>query len=458
MSKPDPRQEAPTPRDYDEATFSELVPFRSKQINVLKSPLLWVIGASGVMITVLYSTFFDFSSNGGSLAVFNTFGFFTMGYILLSILALIYVYARTDRPFWHFIVPALFVYAMLRMGLGQPYFIIFRGWMDIKWMGGPSPLLHFFWMFVGAGLMEELMKNTTTVLGALLLVKYAHLRNSSPQIFDFLVIRNPLDGLLMGVVGGAMFIFIETGWQYFPDMFKNNPTYETLLSGLMLLLPRVISGMVGHIGWAGILGYFIGLWVLRPSTWKYMVFAWIGVSALHGLWNTNSYIPILGHISVGVTTLFFAGCILKARQINMSVGRVANNYGSIVVMPGDRPTSELLPMTSAPRSSFLKEEVSELPSAFLVMGAVRLKALAGKPVDFKPLADQGHQTSDLSAEVTRHPTRADVIGLKNTGARKWTAILRDGKRMELETGRNIRLAAGVQIDFGAGPIATIEVV
>jgi hypothetical protein len=96
------------------------------------------------------------------------------------------------------------------------------------------------------------------------------------------------------------------------------------------------------------------------------------------------------------------------------------------------------------------------PGAFLMMGDVRLRAIAGQPIDFQPLAGQGQDISGLVAEVTRHPTRADVIGLKNTGTRTWTAILRDGTRMEVETGRNIRLAPGVQIDFGGGPIATVE--
>ncbi|MGB7242867.1 MAG: PrsW family glutamic-type intramembrane protease [Sulfitobacter sp.] len=458
MSNPDPRREAPTPRDYEEATFSELVPFRSTQINVLKSPLLWVIGGTGVMILVLYNSFGEFFSTGGDLKTFLFFGLVTIGYILLTILALIYVYARTDRPFWHFIVPAVFVYAALMTPLGAPYFTIFRGWLDPQWVNGNSFMSHFIYMFFAAGLMEELMKNTTTLLGAVLFVKYASLRQNNAGVFDILAIRGPLDGLLMGVVGGAMFIFVETGFQYFPKQFAQQATAENLLSGLMLLLPRTISGMVGHMGWAGILGYFIGLWVLRPSTWKYMLYAWIVVSGLHAMWNSQSFVPLFGIASVGATTVLLVACLLKARQISTTVGATRNDYGSIVIMPGDRPTSQLLPLTSAPTSAVVGNQAGPQPGAFLVMGDARVRAFAGEAVDFGPLADQGQQPSDLSAEVTRHPTRADVIGLKNTGARKWTAILRDGKRMELETGRNIRLAAGVQIDFGAGPIATVEVV
>lgn len=457
MANSDPRQDAPTPRDYDEATFSELVPFRSKQINVFKSPLLWVIGATGIIILILYSSLGQFFSTGGDLKTFMFFGLVTIAYILLSILALIYVYARSDRPVWHFVIPAVFVYVALTTPLGSPYFTVFRGWMDPQWMNSPSFIAHFTYMFSGAGLMEELMKNTTTLLGAILFVKYAQIRQSNQKVFDILAIRGPLDGLLMGVVGGAMFIFVETGFQYFPGIFAKEATAENLLGGLMLLLPRTISGMVGHMGWAGILGYFIGLWVLRPSTWKFVLYAWIVVSALHAAWNSQSHIPILSYLSVAATTVLFVACLLKARQISTNIGASRNDYGSIVIMPGDRPTSELLPMTSAPKSVFVEPAAAAHPNAHLVMGDVRLPAFAGKPVDFQPLSGQGIDSAGLAAEVSRHPTRSDVIGLKNTGAKTWTAILRDGKRIELESGRNIRLAPGVQIDFGAGPVATVEV-
>lgn len=457
MPNQDQRPEAPTPRDYDEATFSELVPFKSTQINVLKSPLLWVIGATGIMILVLYNSFGTFFQSGGDLKTFLFFGLVIIGYILLSILALIYIYSRTDRPVWHFIVPAAFVYLALSTPIGAPFFIIFRGWLDPQWLNSKSFFEHFIFMLFAAGFMEELMKNTTTLLGAVLFLKYASLRQNNAQIFDILATRGPLDGLLMGVVGGAMFIFVETGFEYFPRQFAKQANAETLLSGLMLLLPRTISGMVGHMGWAGILGYFIGLWVIRPSTWKYMAYAWVAVSVLHAMWNSQSHVPAFGLISVALTTVLFVACLLKARQISTKVGATRDDYGSIVIMPGDRPTSQLMPLTATPAPTIADNPATPQPGAFLVMGSVRLRASAGEPVDFQPLNAQGLETSGLSAEVTRHPTRSDVIGLKNTGARTWTAILRDGKRMELETGRNIRLAAGVQIDFGAGPIATVEV-
>lgn len=452
MADKDLPKATPTPRDYEEATFSELVPIRSSQINVLKSPLLWIIGVTGIVILALYSQLGAFFAGGGQVSVFITFGLIVIGWLLLSILAVVYLYSQTDRPVWHFVVPAIAIFLMLRTPLGLPYFMVFRGLLDEKWVGS-SLIPHFIYMFSGAGLMEEAMKNTATLIGAVLMVRYAHLRASNSAIFDMLAIRGPLDGLLMGVVAGAMFIFIETGYQYFPSQFGDQPTAEGLLSGLMLLLPRTISGMVGHMGWAGILGYFIGLWVIRPATWKFMLYAWFVVSALHAAWNTSSFIPLLGPASTAATAVLLVACLLKARQINASLGAVRNDYGSIVIMPGDRPTAELLPM-SVQAKPVVVEAVS--PKLSIVIGDIRLKAVPSKPVDFSLLAATGLDISGLGAEVSMHPTRADVIGLKNTGSLTWRAILRDGKRIELETGRNLRLASGMQIDFGVGPIASIE--
>jgi RsiW-degrading membrane proteinase PrsW (M82 family) len=35
--------------------------------------------------------------------------------------------------------------------------------------------------------------------------------------------------------------------------------------GMMLLLPRVFGGLVGHMAYSGLFGYFIGLSVIRPK-------------------------------------------------------------------------------------------------------------------------------------------------------------------------------------------------
>ncbi|MEP1575369.1 PrsW family intramembrane metalloprotease [Roseibium album] len=459
MSNSEPPKQSPTPRDYKEPTVSELVPFRSKKINLLKSPLLWVIGGTGIIIVLMYSSFSSFLKSP-TINEFMFFGLILIGWIILSILITIYLYSRTDRPVWHFLIPAAFVYACLTTPLGQPYFIVFRGFLDPNWMGNPSFALHFVYMFFAAGLMEELMKVTTVIVGAILAVNYTQIKNSNPKLFEILVIRGPLDGLLMGTVGGAMFIFVETGFQYFPQQFAKQATAETLLSGLMLLLPRTISGMVGHMGWAGITGYFIGLWVIRPGSWKFVVYAWIVVSALHAAWNSQSHMALLAPLSVAATAVLYVSCLLKARQIESRFGTTREDYGSIVVQPGDRP-SPAQPAAAPPgpahspvRETPVQPRKAPGEGVFLVVGNTKLPVVAGQEVDFSPLAAMG--TEGLAATVSVHPTRADVIGLKNTGTRHWKATLRDGKHTELEPGRNVRLAKGVTIEFGPDLVANVE--
>ena len=461
MSNSEPPKQSPTPRDYNEPTVSELVPFRSKKINLLKSPLLWVIGATGIVIVLMYSSFDSFFKSP-TISEFMFFGLILIGWIILSILITIYLYSRTDRPVWHFLVPAAFVYFCLTTPLGMPYFIVFRGFLDPNWMGNPSFALHFVYMFFAAGLMEELMKVTTVIIGAILAVNYTQIRNSYPKLFEILVIRGPLDGLLMGTVGGAMFIFVETGFQYFPQQFAKQATPETLLSGLMLLLPRTISGMVGHMGWAGITGYFIGLWVIRPASWKFVVYAWIVVSVLHAAWNSQSHMALLAPLSVAATVVLYVSCLLKARQIESRFGTTREDYGSIVIQPGDQPSpAKPAPAPSAPAAGpapGVRSQPRSEPggAVFLVLGGTKLPLIAGQNVDFSPLAASGASLEGLSATVSVHPTRADVIGLKNTGTRHWKATLRDGKHTELEPGRNVRIAKGVTIEFGPDLIASVE--
>jgi DNA-binding helix-hairpin-helix protein with protein kinase domain len=52
------------------------------------------------------------------------------------------------------------------------------------------------------------------------------------------------------------------------------------------------------------------------------------------------------------------------------------------------------------------------------------------------------------AEVTQHPTRPDLWGLKNLTTEKWVITTADGTVKDVEPGRNVPLAIGTQINFG----------
>jgi DNA-binding helix-hairpin-helix protein with protein kinase domain len=52
------------------------------------------------------------------------------------------------------------------------------------------------------------------------------------------------------------------------------------------------------------------------------------------------------------------------------------------------------------------------------------------------------------AEVTQHPTKPSLWGLKNLTAEKWVITTADGTVKDVEPGRNVPLAVGTRINFG----------
>lgn len=63
----------------------------------------------------------------------------------------------------------------------------------------------------------------------------------------------------------------------------------------------------------------------------------------------------------------------------------------------------------------------------------------GKRLDF----------SVLAAEMSQHPIKKNVWGLKNLSRRKWTYIGKDGEAKEVLPGRSVPLRSGLSIDFGS---------
>ena len=74
----------------------------------------------------------------------------------------------------------------------------------------------------------------------------------------------------------------------------------------------------------------------------------------------------------------------------------------------------------------------------------------GGTVDLGAEPALGGRGTGVVGAIVQHPTRANVLGLRNAGAAAWTARLRDGSQQVIDRDQNIRLAAGVQIDFGGG--------
>ncbi|HQE93934.1 MAG TPA: protein kinase [Anaerolineae bacterium] len=62
--------------------------------------------------------------------------------------------------------------------------------------------------------------------------------------------------------------------------------------------------------------------------------------------------------------------------------------------------------------------------------------------------DRMYDFSVPLAEVTRHPQKPNIWGLKNLGIEKWVITLDDGTIKDVEFGRSMTLTPGVKINFG----------
>jgi PrsW family intramembrane metalloprotease len=342
-------------------------------------------------------------------------------------------------------------------------------------------------MFFAAGLAEEFIKVFLVLIGALFTLRAADIKAKIPvMLFDALRIRGPLDGLMMGLFGGAGFILVETWGQYVPRivnsvMQQSQNDIMAAGTGLMLLFPRVVGGIVGHMAWAGITGYFIGLAVLRQKQApKLILIGWLLTSAIHAFWNTSQFSSLIMPVAALAGGVLFIACLLKARQLEGSIGRSTSGYGSIVVdrppvaplrsppMPvGARPATPTNPFASAGAASAggpaanlegsapiaVAKTTKELK---LEVAGTRLSLSPGGTIDFARDTSLGAAATGISGEVTRHPTREDVLGLRNTGTINWTARLRDGTQHVIEPGRNLRLAAGIEVAFGAFSATVVE--
>jgi len=90
------------------------------------------------------------------------------------------------------------------------------------------------------------------------------------------------------------------------------------LTGLQLLIPRVLGSVAGHMAYSGYFGYFIGLSVLKPSKrWQILAVGYFSASLLHAFWNTSATISSWLLVLVGgLSYAFLAAAILKARTFS----------------------------------------------------------------------------------------------------------------------------------------------
>lgn len=478
--RPDPMQ-TPTPRDYSVASVSELMPFRSSRIKIWKSPL-FLLAILAALVTPFLFALIGPALEGESvqtrMASMVTIGIVAVFFLLMVIQLTVYLYAKPRRQLWIYMLTFALVALILGTPIAAPYFIVFReilpGQIDLQ-QQYPFPI-KFIKMLFAAGLMEELLKATPILIGAWLTMaamKTPALVNN--PAYKLLHLRGPLDGALMGVFAGGGFIFLETAFDYIPRISnqvlqQTNDPGTAVSMGMMLLLPRVFGGIVGHMAYSGLFGYFIGLAIIRPAQkWKLLAIGWVSSSVIHALWNSVDAIsPLLNYVVAGICAVAVVGALLKARQLEAAYAgaKPLETSGSILVdraatpapqhaapAPHYAPTPAPAPV-AAPAATASPSAVADV-LALDIDGFV-LPLRAGGRIDLAAEPALGGKGAGIIAEVVAHPTRPGVLGLRNAGAGVWTARLRDGGVQTIENNQNVRLAAGVVLAFDHTTVATVR--
>jgi RsiW-degrading membrane proteinase PrsW (M82 family) len=465
----------PVPRDHEDASFSELVPFRSSKIDLKRSPVMLFALVTAIAVPFLFALLTNMERSQDvrqSVSMFATMANIAVFYILLCILVGLFSYSRSSRPIWvfglGFLAVAIFTATPpIFTALAFPFRGIYPGIVPMAF--SENFLSAFLGMFVAAGLTEESIKAIPTLFGAFL--SFHLMKQGKTQGAGFAEkfrIRGPLDGVVMGLFCGAGFIMAETAFEYVPRQFntiaQQTGSFEAgVASALSLLLPRVFGGITGHMGYSAIFGYFIGLAVIRPKRkWKLIGIGFLGASLVHGLWNSVGQLHPLLYYGVAIATALVAvACLLKARQMEMAArGPAEETFGSIIVERA--PAAAVAPVPFHPAAppaaqAFtqpLPHPVAEKPLGLDVDGIV-IPLRAGGTVDLGAEPALAGRGAGVVGMVIPHPTRANVLGLRNGGSGAWTARLRDGSQQLIERDQNVRLAAGVEIHFGGGQIGRV---
>ena len=325
-------------------------------------------------------------------------------------------------------------------------------------------------------------------------------------ILDNLLVREPLDAILLAAASAAGFELVESLLQYqraaAADSYNNvmgiiakSPDWSDLVNAIRASSPalnkqfdelssalatgqmsfqeltttiiRTIDSPFGHIAFSGCVAYGIGLAMLRPRS----AFKLIALYAAIGIGLHSVYDAVLGQYPDGgvlitlwpsvwalVAYVFLGTLILKARQISPTR---ASNFASVVARPvvhhtasqSVSPSPQPAPVRPSPQSVTVPPSPSVVPQPVPVPSAAFLLALPHGRVELTPDArlterQLGYGGSAIAAEVNRSPHDARVLGLKNLSAIPWTATLPDGTSHTVVLDRSMRLIEGMTIRFG----------
>lgn len=476
-------------RDDEVVSPTALLPFRSKKISIWRSRALIPLAATAIACVML------FSIRGSIQTVSDVYMYMYVlaTFLVFALFAGIYFYVGERKNMLWYLVPVAITFAQLAFLL-QPYFYVFRTLLpgDIKATGFLSA---FVGMFFGAGLMEELLKAVPMLIGLAIALQLRKSGKPGGRVVRGLALQGPVDGLLMGVAAGAAFILAETLWQYVPNEVaaamkrSQNNAGLSLLSGFLLLLPRVLNGVIGHMAWAGIFGYFIGLAVTHPrSLWKLLAVGWLLSSVLHAFWNSGYW--LIGQsafwVSGLLTAFFFLACILKAKQLELSrLGAPMDGRSILAPSPSPNSTVPAVPAGVVPKPAGgiaglftgIATAVEKLvgftakttvpnpgaapaaaapvvpPSGLSIgTGTTRYALAPNQAIDFSALFGGAGVPAGYSGLIAG--TAGGGLEIRNVGSATWAITAPDGSTTSVPPGSSFTPAAGTRLLLGP---ATIEI-
>lgn len=490
MAQMPPLPQQPVRQDVG-LTRSELMPFRSTKISLRKSRILFPLLAVGLTCVLLFVLKMGLKSKDDVILYMNVL----CAFMLFAMFSAIYFYAgERKNMLWYFVPATIVMLELVYRPIIAGFIYVFRSILpgDMK---SPNEFLpNFIGMFFGAGLMEELMK-AIPILLALGLAYYLRAKNSEGNwLTRNLALQGPLDGVLMGAAGGAGFIAVETMLMYVPNAMNANPSNAALsaLQGILLMLPRVLNGLIGHMAYAGIFGYFIGLAVShRRSFLTLFAVGWVLSSVLHAFWNSG--VHLMGiyafYASAALTGFFFLACLLKAKQLEVSrLGGPIDGHSVLAASPtpgtmpmgpagvvpppvpglaglftGVASAAEALagvtarttvPNPGAVPADAMPAAPAPMPTTGLSIGnaTARYALAANQSIDFSNLFGAAGVPPGFSGAIL--PTPDGALEISNTGHAPWTYATPDGAAVSVQPGASLRPVAGGKIMLGA---ATIEI-
>ncbi|HMO27717.1 PrsW family glutamic-type intramembrane protease [Enterovirga sp.] len=458
------------PQREPELSRSDLIPVISPKVRLWRSKALIPI----VLVTATSLVLFRWGEVKDIRQVLLYMAIVS-ACLLATMFVALYVYSGERKAIAWYAVPAAITYVQLVYFLGE-YIHVFREILPGKTDGVRGFPATFRAMFFGAGLMEEVLKAVPALLA--LALALALRGNGSPGnvLTRGLALRGPVDGLLTGAAAGAMFIFLETVFQYVPERIgAYKDTKYGVIMGFMLLFPRIIKGVIGHIGYAGISGYFIGLAATHPRhAWKLVPVGIVTAALLHAFWNSADTISTeWGSFIAGpLIALVFLACLMKARQLEASrTGGAIDGQSILALSPGYGP-GPIMPAgivppappgiagvlagaaTAIERSVGVTSRTTEapaepaVPASGLAIGTANVRyALVPNPqVDLSTLFAADGAPPGCTAAIVAMP--GGGMAICNTGSVVWSAAMPDGSAQPVHPGQEVPALAGTTLLLG----------